>query len=67
MNLYHCMIELRQDAGHLIVRIENPNGNNGASTMFRPRSMSERATTLGGHTVVEQQAGATRVIVDIPL
>ena len=60
-------IKLMQDAGHLSVRIENANTNGAAPVSFRPRSISERAATLGGHAAVEQYNGTTCVVVDIPL
>lgn len=60
-------IELREEAGHLIVRIENAAGNGASSLAFRPRSISERAATLGGSAVVERHHNLTRVVVDIPL
>jgi signal transduction histidine kinase len=60
-------IELWQDVDHLIIRIENPNQNGQAPSAFHPRSISERAASLGGRAVVEQHEEATRVIVDIPL
>jgi len=53
--------------GKLQIRIENEACGTGA-TNFRPRSISERATALGGSTLVSQGAGGTTaVLVEIPI
>jgi signal transduction histidine kinase len=49
---------------HLILRMENASA---APASFTPRSLTERATALGGLTRVEWTAGSTAVIIDIPL
>lgn len=54
--------------GTLSLRIANEVGAGAASTPFSPRSITERATALGGCTRVEQSArNGTVVMVDIPL
>ncbi len=61
-------IALVRHSDHLILRIEN-DGQNGAGTQsFKPRSLTERATALGGRARVEQRNGeCSAVIIEIPL
>ncbi|HEY0602722.1 MAG TPA: histidine kinase [Herpetosiphonaceae bacterium] len=60
-------IVLRRHSDHLILRIEND--TDGAETVsFKPRSLSERATALGGRARVEQNDGTcSAVVIEIPL
>jgi signal transduction histidine kinase len=54
--------------GHLILRVENDCAEGSQPVDFTPRSISERASTLGGSARVEQTpAGATAVVISIPL
>jgi signal transduction histidine kinase len=54
--------------GHLILCIEDDGAWNGPPGSFTPRSITERAEALGGHTSIRQTAsGSTAVVVDIPL
>jgi len=60
-------VELWQDTDHLRLRIQNVHTNGISPQPFHPRSISERATTLGGRAVVEQHGAKTCVSVEIPL
>lgn len=60
-------IVLRRHRDHLILRIENDTHGAEAIT-FKPRSLTERATALGGRARVEQHDGASSaVVIEIPL
>jgi signal transduction histidine kinase len=64
------IIRLGNDGGHLILFIENDGASNGtaAQPKFIPRSITERAQSLGGHARVSAgREGWTRVTVRIPL
>jgi signal transduction histidine kinase len=61
-------VRLAQNNGHLVVRLENEEPTELAPTPFTPRSITERATALGGHAHVEQDGGSTTsVVIEIPL
>ena len=61
-------ITLAQKDGHLILQIGNDAVEGAAFTPFTPRSISARATALGGRVRVEHQGHAyTVVTVEIPL
>jgi signal transduction histidine kinase len=61
-------IMLAQDNGHLILQIRNDGVQGEEFHPFRPRSITDRATSLGGRVRVERQGHAqTAVIVEIPL
>jgi signal transduction histidine kinase len=61
-------ITLAQELGHLILQINNDDADGEAVCPFMPRSITERATALGGRVRVERQGHAqTAVIVEIPL
>jgi signal transduction histidine kinase len=61
-------VRLAQNNGHLVVRLENEEPTELAPTPFTPRSITERATALGGHAHVEQNGGSTTsVVIEIPL
>jgi signal transduction histidine kinase len=52
----------------LILRLENANPEGTTPVSFLPRSITERATALGGNTHVEwNDQGDTVVIIEIPL
>jgi signal transduction histidine kinase len=53
--------------GSISIKIENEAGAGAANLDFIPRSISERAESLGGHTQVSNASGATVVQVEIPL
>ncbi|MBV9787155.1 MAG: GAF domain-containing protein [Chloroflexi bacterium] len=59
-------IMLTRHSDHLILRIENDSQDGPAS--FKPRSLTERATALGGRARVEQNDGTcSAVVIEIPL
>lgn len=63
----HGKISLRCDRGQLNIRIENEGSGTPASE-FTPRSITERASSLGGEAWVEQRAdGSTTVQIKIPI
>lgn len=64
----HATINVARRDGHLILRVENDCAEGSQPVDFTPRSISERASTLGGSARVEQTpAGATAVVISIPL
>ena len=59
-------VVLTRHSDHLILRIENDSQDGPAS--FKPRSLTERATALGGRARVEQNDGTcSAVVIEIPL
>lgn len=61
-------IVLRRHRDHLILRIENDTEAGVAAVSFKPRSLTERATALGGRARVEQNDGTcSAVVIEIPL
>ena len=61
-------IELARQNDYLILRIVNDGADAAAPAHFIPRSIMERATSLGGQVHVERLVGgATQVTVEIPL
>jgi len=52
---------------HLVLRIENDVAAGSAPQPFTPRSISERATALGGHVQVERTPEGSAVVVEIPM
>ncbi len=60
-------IELARRTDLLILRIENDLEDGSTLAFFTPRSISERAESLGGHVQVEQSEGRTIVTIQIPL
>ena len=53
---------------HLILRIEDDGAAGVVPAPFTPRSITERAATLGGHVRVEpRENGGSAVSVEIPL
>ena len=63
----HGSVGLGSRNGQLVLRIENEACGEGF-TKFRPRSITERATALGGRARVSQCAnGGTAVLVEIPI
>jgi signal transduction histidine kinase len=61
-------IRLAQENGNLVLEIANDNSAGKAFAPFTPRSLSERAATLGGRVRVEPRGrSATVVIIEIPL
>ena len=64
----HATIKLARQDGHLTLRIENESAEGSNPADFTPRSISERATALGGSAHIEQTpSGFTTVVVSIPL
>ena len=60
-------VEIRSHQNHLLLRIENAVEDR-APAPFTPRSLTERATRLGGDLhVVHTDPGKTQVCIDIPL
>ena len=53
--------------GSVAVRIENETPEHTANREFIPRSIAERAVSLGGHTHVSTANGRTVVQIEIPL
>ena len=62
----HLTVE-RSPSGGVIVRIANKASTEGAPNEFVPKSISERAESLGGYTQVTQSPGHTVVNIEIPL
>ncbi len=61
-------IALVRQSDHLILRIENDNREEASTAVFKPRSLTERATALGGRARVEQIPGdCSTVVIEIPL
>jgi signal transduction histidine kinase len=61
-------ITVAHDHGSLILQISNDGVQGETLSPFRPRSITDRATALGGQVRVERQGHAqTAVIVEIPL
>jgi signal transduction histidine kinase len=66
----HCVVKLDALDNNLVLRIENDNAASDAEppASFRPRSLAERAESLGGRLSVERDgANRTAVSVRIPL
>jgi signal transduction histidine kinase len=61
-------ISLESSDRNIILAIENYNANDDGNSFkpFVPRSITERAQTLGGRVRVEHKANGTSVIVEIP-
>jgi signal transduction histidine kinase len=60
-------IDLQCDGKSLLLRVTNPNARTAPAT-FTPRSITERATSLGGTCHVDRNpAGETEVVVELPL
>jgi len=65
---HHAFAEVSVEDGNLIVRIENENPGEPVNVSFHPRSLAERATSLGGKlTVDSNHNNSTVVSVQIPL
>jgi signal transduction histidine kinase len=60
-------IVLAHSGNHVVLRIEDQGINGSAPAPFTPRSITERATTLGGRVRVDQHEHGSAVIVEIPL
>jgi len=60
-------IELAQRNNHVVLMIEDQAVSGSAVAPFTPRSITERATTLGGRVRVDQHEHGSAVIVEIPL
>lgn len=66
-NANEASISLYSQEGQLIVQVTNHDSNNDFRA-FKPRSISERVTSLGGIVKVKHDAdGTTAVIAEIPL
>lgn len=64
-----CVVRLESIDGHLLLSLENNNAPRGKGcAVFTPRSLSERAASLGGRLKIEQSgADETIIRVQIPL
>jgi len=62
----HLTVE-RSPSGGIVVRIANKSPEESVPQKFVPRSISERAESLGGFTQVTQSPGHTVVNIEIPL
>jgi signal transduction histidine kinase len=60
-------IFLAHSANRMMLRIEDQGNNAAAPAPFIPRSITDRATTLGGLVRVDQHEHGSAVIVEIPL
>lgn len=60
-------VVLQRQDDRLRVRIENPVDLGGPPAPFTPRSLTDRARTLGGQAHIEQQEDRTSVVIEIPL
>ncbi len=60
-------IVLAHRDNHVVLRIEDQGINGSAPAPFTPRSITERATTLGGRVRVDQHEHGSAVIIEIPL
>ena len=60
-------IELAQRNNYVVLMIEDQGASGSAVAPFTPRSITERATTLGGRVRVDQHEHGSAVIVEIPL
>jgi signal transduction histidine kinase len=60
-------VVLQRQGDRLRVCIENPVGQEGPPPPFTPRSLTERAQTLGGQAHIEQPGDRTSVVIEIPL
>ena len=58
---------LIQENGNLLIRIENEVSQDTPRVSFRPRSLAERASALGGQLAVENEGRSTVVSIRIPL
>lgn len=64
----HATIRLACHSGCLTLCIENDTAQEVALRSFTPRSITERATALGGRVHIQgTKNGDTAVVVDIPL
>ncbi len=64
----HATVELSRANGHLVLRVENEGSPGTPHKPFTPRSITERATALGGRAVVEPRPDSgTAIVVEIPL
>jgi signal transduction histidine kinase len=62
----HLSVE-QSPKGGVTVRIANKLADHQAAVLFLPKSIAERAESLGGHTQVTQDDGRTVVNIEIPL
>lgn len=63
-----CVVDIAVDDGNLIVRIDNDcSGQTGLLPAFTPRSITERATALGGIAHVTRAPERTEIRVAIPV
>jgi len=60
-------IVLAHRDNYVVLRIEDQGINGSAPAPFTPRSITERATTLGGRVRIDQHEHGSAVIVEIPL
>jgi signal transduction histidine kinase len=63
----HASVNVRRSGQHLVVSVENERPVEEPRRQFTPRSITERAASLGGRARVEQEDGRTAVTVEIPL
>jgi signal transduction histidine kinase len=60
-------VVLQRQGDRLQVRITNPADPDRPPLPFTPRSLTDRAQTLGGQAHIEQQEQCTSVVIEIPL
>jgi signal transduction histidine kinase len=60
-------IVLAHRDNHVVLIIEDQGVDDSAAAPFTPRSITERATTLGGRVRINQHEHGSAVIVEIPL
>jgi signal transduction histidine kinase len=60
-------IAFARQNNHLVLHIEDKGSNGSLPAPFSPRSITERATALGGRVHVETRDGGSAVVIEIPL
>jgi signal transduction histidine kinase len=63
----HAAIRLLTGTDHVTLQVENWEPGNGRRRSFTPRSISERATALGGRVMVDRRRDRTLIEVRVPL
>lgn len=64
----HVRISLAREAEWLVLAVHNDSvDGETVSTSFKPKSLSNRATALGGYTSIHADAGGTTVTIRLPL
>jgi signal transduction histidine kinase len=64
----HVAVLVTRQENNLVLQIEDEGSNGATPVAFTPRSITERATALGGQVRVRQcESGGNAVVVEIPL